>query len=472
MRATPLHARVRSRRQAPVVVSEEEAIDEAASVRGMMATTRRRVPAQAPVSASSRSPARAQEGGSKEEEDGVILFQPRMGGVTGMALPTTYASLLLLQEAAVRLGLPRLKTSVASTNTALSAHNQQREFRCVAASMCMGMFLRACLQLHAHEVPSICPVLARECNTPSITYAYHAQRRQECENSQRCDCGPMCGGVCDNCGTRIHVMAEVCRRGVCRAEAWDGAARSKTMVSTANDVAFLSTRPHYRLSACEWIPLSLTSEGIADSLRAQLFMGCPVVMTLLMFTNQQKFRVRLMAPRARKNVFDDQFLLPDGRGRTMAISHAVLIVGMNADGTRLQVRNSDGASWGCHGDFCMRVADVTPRNVGSLLAIQEVQLEDAPAWRKTPSSTMTKTLAQAAAAKTSTLLVQQKKKKEEEEEEEGVAVAAPKTSIWAQKKKRKKSDAVNTTTPPPSWPAAAVDRARRRVAVAAPATIR
>ena len=291
-------------------------------------------------------------------------------------------SLNIMESVAQRMGISRW-CATAGFVAPLAAHDQNNEHRCVAAAMCTAMFLRACLMCEA----ALLSVLRIEECQPCVRYAYHTQRRRECEATQRCFCGPMCGGICDNCGTVMSVMVDVCKEGLPQSTAWGAEAKvDQAFLDEVNADGFLRELPTYRLTRAVWIRADGAGAMLAN-IRMQLFMGVPVILSLHLYTAQHAWQVAMSDKATREErgaaaegVLDPRFLMPPAGGRRSVVGHAVTVTGMLEKERRLLIRNSYGDDWGYHGDCCMAFDDVAPSNISSMLAVQEVALGNLKAW--------------------------------------------------------------------------------------------
>lgn len=279
----------------------------------------------------------------------------------------------LLDTAAQKLGRARGNLRAGYTGP-LTPHDQGAEERCVAASMCTGLLLRAiCTAGNA----STLQFLNQTGNTPSIAHAYHAQRVEECEVNRRCDCGPMCGGLCDpRCGTVLSVMVSTCKKGIVPASVWpSAAARDTNMPAVANRPDFLTTHPLYRLNKAEFIPIEeLSTPAVLNSVRSMVHNAVPVLLNMYVYTNHTEFYRAQHDVEPNDSVYADAHTMPLGTGLPGTTGHCMLIVGYDDSVQKLRVRNSFGPNWGCHGDFALPYAAMSPRYVHALVGILDVSL--------------------------------------------------------------------------------------------------
>ena len=279
----------------------------------------------------------------------------------------------VLDDAAHALGIPRVNTK-AGFVAPLSPLDNEREHRCVAAAMVMASTLRAIMQADDRTRH----VLRRSGNGPSVADAYHTQRVKECEETHRCDCGPMCGGLCDNCGSVAEVMVRVFREGVALERDWPlSESRNETFAKAARDRrAFLKDRPFYRVVNSEWVPLRRDMTPVVASLEDYAMRGIPVVVNLSMFANQDAWMGEQSRCRRGADCYEDCHRMPAPSGTTMPLGHAVLLVGCDEKRRRFHMRNSFGSDWGYHGDFCIAYDDLKREGLQSMIAVLEVSLEN------------------------------------------------------------------------------------------------
>lgn len=100
----------------------------------------------------------------------------------------------------------------------LTSHDQKHEDRCVAAAVAFAVYLRALLSVDFECAKR----LLHDSNfTPSVHHAYYAQRREECVQSARVQCGNRCDSFCHpKAGTVVAYMIETFRRGVVIHQTW------------------------------------------------------------------------------------------------------------------------------------------------------------------------------------------------------------------------------------------------------------
>ena len=305
----------------------------------------------------------------------------------------------LLENVADRFGIAAANTH-SPFAMPLCARDQGRQNRCAASSFCTAMYLRALFQV-VH--PATLAALRSGELRPSPAHAYHRSRVAECETNRRCDCGPVCGGDCDDCGSLPQFIRAACRGGIVTERAWPaelaarqaaaasrGSARASqvrahnarvaSLQKRSRDAdAFLREEPYYRLSVTESPRISMAAEVLIRRLEEHLRDAEPVVAFLLQFPNQLRFfqRQGLLSTATRgATVYAPCHIMPSAEGSPGAMTHAVTVVGCNPALRLLRVRNSRGTHWGFHGDFALRYEDVTRSQITRLVAVLEVSLHN------------------------------------------------------------------------------------------------
>lgn len=279
----------------------------------------------------------------------------------------------IFEAVAARLGTPMTNVGKGYVG-ALKSQNQQTENRCVATAVCTAMRLRAFMMADAKTLE----VLRPPDNAPSVAHAYYAQRRMECMATARCDCGPVCGGLCDaKCGSLLSVVVAVAKQGIVLERTWPvSASRSTAHIEASIAEGYLSDKAHYRLTRKEMVDLGLKASAIAAKVTYLLDSGIPVVCNLFLYPNQEAWSKTQRKVVLAKSVYDSVHTLPRGEGMRLPMGHCVLIVGYDAAKRRYRLRNSFGESWGWNGDFAMKFEDLTERHAHGLMAVLEVALEN------------------------------------------------------------------------------------------------
>ena len=314
----------------------------------------------------------ANSGKVEEEAASTAAAQEMVVGAAGDRVP----HLDVVEAVAALLQAPRAMAG-AGFVPCLEAHEQGTENRCAAAAITTGMYLRALLLAS----PGVRVQLQNARHVPSACHAYHVQRRMECEANRRCLCGPVCGGLCNNCGTVLSVMVEACQAGVVTCGEWPASKfNSLQLVQACKKPEYLETRCYYSLPAdgVVWLKATAGAAALVSRIRDHLADGQPVLITCIHYRSQLPFFERLSGAGQGVSVYDNAFTLPgkkDGE-RPHGLGHAMLIVGLDEKLQRLRVRNSRGPKWGFHGDFNMPTRMLTPVYVSSLLAVRDVQLHN------------------------------------------------------------------------------------------------
>lgn len=277
----------------------------------------------------------------------------------------------VLHTVCTKLGLER------TIQIPVAAHNQEGHDRCVAASVCLGMYLRVAVQAQNRAT---CTLLRQPAHLPSVVYAYQTQCRQECIGTGRCDCGSLCGGVCDpRCGSIISVMLQVCRRGVPLEKEWPlSAALRPEYAEAAQSGRFFRGKPYFRLSRYRVLRVrddACTGRRVVRLLKAHI----PCVLNMFVYPNQETFMHLQNQPDVRgESVFSSLHTMPNGTGCRSEMGHCVLAVGVDPTEAYVRVRNSFGPSWGFDGDFAVPVGFLTRRHVHAVVALEEVSAHGFP----------------------------------------------------------------------------------------------
>lgn len=314
-------------------------------------------------------------------EGGSCALAPRAGGgrpaqeyVSGAAASVSTSG-DVLDAASVRLGTPQVNVGAGYVG-ALKSQNQQTENRCVATAVCTAIYLRALLMAPKPTLEALRP----EGNMPSVAHAYHAQRRRECMTTHRCDCGDVCGGLCNaKCGSLLSVVVGVCKEGICLERHWPvSASRDVSKVRAANTDDFLERKPHFRLTRAEFVDLSLKREALVYNVERMVREGVPVVTNLFLYPNQDAWcKTQRMRPADRAaTVYSSVHAFPAGKGARLALGHCVIIVGFDPVARMFRVRNSFGDDWGWHGDFALPYALLNKDQVHGLMGVEEVVLDN------------------------------------------------------------------------------------------------
>ena len=308
-------------------------------------------------------------------------------------------SLELLEELASRLHIPPANFEGGFTMP-LAARHQGRQNRCVASAFATAVSIRALFQANGRG-----PLFALRSAElrPSVAHAYHAQRVLECQarDNPRCDCGPVCGGECEDCGSIPRFMCEAFAQGIVMERQWPVRyackAHKRMIVDTETRNAhnarvtelvegsqtpssFVGSMPHYRLKHFEFLPLGRGVAAMAFRIQGHMAFGSPVVACLLQYQNQLDFFARMKEIQGSlptdATVYDAAFTLPPPTGTPLSMAHAVTIVGMNPALKKLRLRNSRGEHWGFHGDFSMETSQLGRHQVVALIAVLEVELRN------------------------------------------------------------------------------------------------
>ena len=294
----------------------------------------------------------------------------------GAVVVTPVPELDVLTAVSRAIGAPMAVAGAAAP--ALHAHSQENEKRCVASAMCVAMMLRA---LHLAK-PHVRALLQLKKNHPSITHAYHTQRRMECEANRRCNCGIGCGELCEDCGSRMTVMLDACKAGIVQEAGWPMAERHNLKYAkAANAPQFLDDKVFFKVAAggMEWIDVGAGPDALGATLADHLGQGHPVVINIMVYPSQAPFFTKQTGIEPGKSPYDARHLLPAPRPaeRPEPIGHAMLVVGVQPELRRIRIRNSAGPGWGFHGDLCMSYDLLVPKQTMGLLAIKEVTLHNA-----------------------------------------------------------------------------------------------
>jgi hypothetical protein len=283
----------------------------------------------------------------------------------------------ILEAAAALIRAPRVLSSAGHVSC-LSAMDQGNENRCVASALCFAMYLRALLL----APPATRLLLAHADNLPSPCHAYDAQRLLECNDTARCSCGPMCGGVCDNCGSVVTYMVEACEAGIVTEHSFPSAqANSTKLTLESRGDGYRESRCYYRLepNGAAWLSITAGADKLAARIEHCIGAGQPVVINTIHYASQDAFYRRLDGDReAGVSPYDSKYLMPpkDAGERPSTMGHVMLVVGANPAQRRLRVLNSRGAAWGFHGCCCISYDHLAPTYLKSALAVQRVALHN------------------------------------------------------------------------------------------------
>lgn len=223
--------------------------------------------------------------------------------------------------------------------TPLPVANQHDSYACTAFAVTAGMALRA--------------GVTKAEQRPSAAHAYCLQRQEECATTRRCDCGPSCGGVCnETCGSVLDVLLGVAEAGLASERTWPSSnLQDKALSQRAKELPRVM-----RLKLCEWLGKE------ARVVAAYLRQGFPVVCTLKLFSNQWDFFVHGKS--------GGEAVFPGPSGVLASMGHCVLLTGIGEDG--FQARNSFGPDWGDGGNFVLPFRLINDAQVFALAAIVEV----------------------------------------------------------------------------------------------------
>lgn len=279
----------------------------------------------------------------------------------------------VLDAVAGRLGIPQVNLGKGYIGS-LRTQNQATENRCVATSVATGIYLRA-LSL---SPPKVLEAIRPASKAPSVCHLYHAQRRRECLETRRCNCGDVCGGLCNaECGSLLSVVVGVCREGVALESAWPvSKARDTGKVKEANDEEYLKRKAHYRLTRVEFLNLGLKAETVAYNVERMIKEGIPVVCNMYLYPNQEVWNKTQRKVKRGKTVYDEVHTMPQGKGVALPLGHCVLIVGFREG--KVRIRNSFGEDWGWHGDFSLPYALLRKDHIHGLMGIEGVVVENTP----------------------------------------------------------------------------------------------
>jgi len=297
-----------------------------------------------------------------------------------------------------RLGYRATALSGGEVTSAAPLHlrEQGRSYRCVASSFATAMYFRALFQCDKAQTT----ILASRVLRPSVAHMYHTQREMECRDransgksmhavkGRSCDCGPKCGGICDDVGTLNGWMHLACEAGVVCEKDWphrygddrsaslSNASKIAQYVKESHSPSFMASRPYYRLTLAKALPLvDRTSATISGWIRHSLKFGEPCVISLRRFPNQVRwFHSQDALSEHADTPYDVLHLLPRAEGASHNMSHAVIIVGYDADSDRFRVRNSRGSAWGCGGEFSMAASYMSSHQILDATVIMEVQI--------------------------------------------------------------------------------------------------
>ena len=297
---------------------------------------------------------------------------------TGYALRPSDTIVDILGTASKRLGfsVPNMPSEAAPITKPLMAHDQKQYDRCVAASICFSMYLRAAVSFDAS------PLLRRLRDSgtlPSVSHAFHSQLYDECRFTGRVSCGAGCKGVCDpNAGTILPFMIEACRRGVVMEKYWPVTEASSLTLSTKHRSGqLLCTHPYYTLDDAEVIDLSSTSvETALHALRHDY----PIMLNAYVYGSQERFYAerghgRGAAPKeSATDVFHKHWSIPAASGAQLRMGHCMTIVGADTGRRLFKVRNSFGPRWGCDGDFNWPFDQLNEKHINALVIIKAVSL--------------------------------------------------------------------------------------------------
>jgi hypothetical protein len=281
---------------------------------------------------------------------------------------------------------------------ALRPEDQGRDERCVACSLSFAMWAAA---LRNTSSVSEARWLQDSRHMASSAHAYHIQRVFECESTGRCQCGPMCGGACDQkCGSKLSVMLRVGEAGFTTREQWPVNAPNAKAPDLAKEC-----QPVFHLTD-DIETLRAGDERAVEEVIRALRAGFPVILNMFVYRNQARFFAmqcdttnEVVSGSSLKplelfeeeelvsglsgsieiaeTVYDPRHTMPTGDGARQRVGHCVVAVGCNADGTKVCIRNSLGVTWGCKGHFAVHTADIHPDQIHGIVIIRGARVNRA-----------------------------------------------------------------------------------------------
>lgn len=237
-------------------------------------------------------------------------------------------------------------------STDMFPYNQHDSDECVAAALCMGLYIKIVL-----SSSSKLELIKTTNDMPSPAYVYHVSRVSEClaSDGKTCGCGINCGGVCDKkCGCLLQIGAQVLmEKGTPPVSCWPtekGNIKDQDMVNFYNKDPTLGAKFWYFLDEVDYFEPTLLVA--LNHLRRKN----PIVINLKIFPITSAFLTS-------SKYSDTLPVMPTpapGKEPDDAYGHCVVITGFDEKTKMLLCLNSFGKDWGLNGFFGIPFVTFSP----------------------------------------------------------------------------------------------------------------